>query len=218
MSTPHSGSAVTASRRPSLRRAGRTLLAGLLAGAHTGALVGAVAGQSSAAADPQRVISRDVVFTLTNHNDTSVPCLADGEDHTVAARLVGPREEVLGHAGSTRIHVLVHDAGTGGWFWNLQGQRRYDYAGRLAKRGETSLILDRLGFDASPLADGRATCLGAQATMLHQVVQLLIWILPGREAVRLLLAVRLSVGERIFGMSMMILNHQKGISHRSQLE
>lgn len=171
MSTPHSGSAILSSRHPSLRRAGRTLLAGLLAGALTGALVGAVAGQSSAAADPQRVISRDVVFTLTNHNDTSVPCLADGEDHTVAGRLVGPREEVLGHAGSTRVHVLVHDAGTGGWFWNLQGQRRYDYAGRLAKRGETSLILDRLGFDASPLADGRATCLGAQATMLHQVVQ-----------------------------------------------
>ncbi|CAM3696299.1 hypothetical protein NOMA109596_07490 [Nocardioides marinus] len=170
MSTPHPGSSrIAPSRRD--RRTGRTLLAGLVVGALTGALLGAVAGQSSAAPDPQRVISRDVVFTLNNHNDTSVPCLADGAVHTVAGRLVGPREEVLGHAGSTRINVLVHDAGTGGWFWNLQGARRYDYAGQLARHGETSLILDRLGFDASPLADGRGTCLGAQATMLHQVVQ-----------------------------------------------
>ncbi|MAO82138.1 hypothetical protein [uncultured Nocardioides sp.] len=170
MSSPSRRSSLPASPRRG-PRAGRTLLAGLLAGALTGALLGAVAGQSSAAPDPQRVISRDVVFTLNNHNDTSVPCLADGEVHTVAGRLVGPREEVLGHAGSTRINVLVHDAGTGGWFWNLRGAQRYDYAGQLARRGETSLILDRLGFDASPLADGRATCLGAQATMLHQVVQ-----------------------------------------------
>lgn len=149
----------------------RTLLAGLLVGALSGALLGAVAGQGSAAGAEQPVISRDVVFTLTNTNDTDVPCLADGAAYTVSGRLVGPRQEVLGQAGSTRINVLVHDAGTGGWFWNLTSTPRFDYAGSLAARGETSLVLDRLGFDASPLADGNATCLGAQATMLHQVVQ-----------------------------------------------
>lgn len=162
-------------RTPHRSRVARTLLVGLLAGALSGALVGAVAGQSAAAGagsqtDRQPVITRDVVFTLTNTNDTDVPCLADGSTYTVAGRLVGPRDEVLGRAGSTRINVLVHDAGTGGWFWNL-GSGRHDYAGRLAAQGETSLVLDRLGFDASPLSDGRSTCLGAQATMLHQVVQ-----------------------------------------------
>lgn len=149
----------------------KVVLAGLLVGALSGALLGAVAGQGVAAGGQQPVISRDVVFTLTNTNDTDVPCLADGATYSVAGRLVGPREEVLGHAGSTRINVLVHDAGTGGWFWNLASSPRHDYAGRLAAQGETSLVLDRLGFDASPLADGNATCLGAQATMLHQVVQ-----------------------------------------------
>lgn len=162
-------------RTPHRQRVTRTLLVGLLAGALSGALVGAVAGQSTAAGTEQRderqpVITRDVVFTLTNTNDTDVACAADGSTYTVAGRLVGPQDEVLGRAGSTRINVLVHDAGTGGWFWNL-GSGRHDYAGRLAARGETSLVLDRLGFDASPLADGRSTCLGAQATMLHQVVQ-----------------------------------------------
>lgn len=162
-------------RTPHRSRVARTLLVGLLAGALSGALVGAVAGQSTAAGaerrgDRQPVITRDVVFTLTNTNDTDVPCVADRSTYTVAGRLVGPRDEVLGRAGSTRINVLVHDAGTGGWFWNL-GSGRHDYAGRLAAQGETSLVLDRLGFDASPLSDGRSTCLGAQATMLHQVVQ-----------------------------------------------
>lgn len=154
-------------------RAARTLVSGLLVGALTGALLGAMAGSTTAAegstADP--VIRRDVVFSLVNHNDTSVPCAADGATYTVSGTLVGPRSEVLGHAGSTRVNVLVHDAGTGGWFWDLPSAPRFDYAGRLADRGETSLVLDRLGFDASPLADGRSTCLGAQATMLHQVVQ-----------------------------------------------
>jgi pimeloyl-ACP methyl ester carboxylesterase len=163
-------------RTPHRSRVARTLLVGLLAGAVSGALVGAVAGQSTAAeagprGERQPVITRDVVFTLTNTNDTDVPCLADGSTYSVAGRLVGPRDEVLGRAGSTRINVLVHDAGTGGWFWNLESSPRHDYAGRLAAQGETSLVLDRLGFDASPLADGRSTCLGAQATMLHQVVQ-----------------------------------------------
>lgn len=153
----------------------RTLLAGLLVGALTGALAGAVVGQAAGApgdSSPRgrEVISRAVVLTVTNHNETSALCPADGEEHRLVGRLVGPRDEVLGHAGSTRVNVLVHDAGTGGWFWRMP-QRRLDYAGRLAARGETSLVLDRLGFGGSDLDDGRATCLGAQATILHQVVQ-----------------------------------------------
>lgn len=164
--------------RTSPTRVARTLVSGLLVGALTGAVLGAVAGRTVAAEDRpadrprgEQVIRRDVVFTLTNTNDTSVPCLADRATYTVAGTLVGPRDEVLGHAGSTRINILVHDAGTGGWFWDLPGVPGSSYAGRLADRGETSLVLDRLGFDASPLADGNSTCLGAQATMLHQVVQ-----------------------------------------------
>ena len=70
--------------------------------------------------------------------------------------------------------MLVHDLGTGGWFWNLRTHPAYDCATRLAERGETSLVLDRLGYGASRLADGNATCLGAQVDMLHQVVQHLV--------------------------------------------
>lgn len=118
-----------------------------------------------------KVRSRSVSFEVVNTNETSVACEGDNRNYTVRGRLVGPRQVVNGYAGATRFNVLVHDAGTGGWFWNLSRHPRYDYATQLAKQGETSLVLDRLGYDRSPLGNGRATCLGAQATMLKQVIQ-----------------------------------------------
>lgn len=170
-----------------LRRAA-TSLAGLclvaLAGgsltvpatAADGADAGSPATASRTAEAPAKqarrtVATRGVEFTLTNVNETFVACAADGEEYQVRGRLVGPRRAVLGKAGVIRVNVLVHDAGTGAWFWNLKSAPGVDYATKLARKGETSLVLDRLGYDRSPLADGDATCLGAQAQMLHQVVQ-----------------------------------------------
>ncbi|MBC9732427.1 alpha/beta hydrolase [Nocardioides marmotae] len=123
------------------------------------------------AAKAAKVANRSVVFDLRNLNQTSALCLPGGGAHLVRGRLVGPRRDVNDAPGRLRVNVLVHDAGTGGWFWNLRQAPRFDYATQLARRGETSLVLDRLGYDRSPLANGNATCLGAQATMLHQVVQ-----------------------------------------------
>ncbi len=60
----------------------------------------------------------------------------------------------------------------GGSFWEVATDGgRVDYASRLGARGQLSLVLDRLGYDGSPLRDGDATCLGAQAQIVHQVVQ-----------------------------------------------
>lgn len=119
----------------------------------------------------KRVANRPVAFEVSNTNETSALCLADNRPHVLRGRLVGPRSKVSGSAGRLRVNVLVHDAGTGAWFWNLRQTPAFDYATQLARRGETSLVLDRLGYDRSPLANGNATCLGAHATMLHQVVQ-----------------------------------------------
>jgi hypothetical protein len=135
------------------------------------ALVVAPATPASAAPPSPTVLSRQVVFEVENTNATSVLCVPDNQSYRLRGRLVGPRRDILGHGGPLRVNVLVHDVGTGSWFWNLHGHPAYDYATQLAKRGETSLVLDRLGYGASPLADGDATCLGAQADMLHQVVQ-----------------------------------------------
>jgi len=131
---------------------------------------------SASAAKPskhrgERVVSRAVVIPVRNTDATSAPCVADGRTYELRGRLVGTRDAVRGRAGAQRMNLLVHDFGTGGWFWHLRERPAYDYATRLAERGELSLVLDRLGYDGSPLADGRDTCLGAQADLLHQVVQ-----------------------------------------------
>jgi len=135
-----------------------------------GALLVAPAPAPATAARPP-VVSRQVVFELENTNATSVLCLPDDQTYEVRARLVGPRRAVEGRSGPIRVNVLVHDLAAGSWFWRMPGHPAYDYARKLARAGETSLVLDRLGYGASPLADGDATCLGAQADMLHQVVQ-----------------------------------------------
>ena len=134
-------------------------------------LLTAPATGASAPRSEVRVESRGVVFEVENTNATSVLCLPDNQSYELRGRMVGSTRDLDGLGGSTRVNVLVHDIGTGAWFWNLRGKPSYHYATRLAEQGETVLVLDRLGYGASPLEDGNATCLGAQADMLHQVVQ-----------------------------------------------
>jgi hypothetical protein len=137
----------------------------------TGTALGALpASPASASGSGSEVVTRAVTIEVENTNNTPVACLADNQSYVLHARLVGPRRDVLG-ANVPRMNVLVHDLATGGWFWNLTRHPAYDYAGNLARAGETSLVLDRLGYGASRLPQGNATCLGAQADMLHQVVQ-----------------------------------------------
>jgi len=128
-----------------------------------------VAPSTASAADPD-VTSVDVTFAVRNVNRTLVVCPADGKTYVLRGQLVGPASSL---DGSTigRVNVLVHDITAGAWFWRMPGHGEYDYAGQLARSGEVSLVIDRLGYDGSPLADGNATCLGAHADMLHQVVE-----------------------------------------------
>lgn len=143
-----------------------TLLGGILASLPASPATAATPVARSGA----DVVTRRVLVAVENTNATPVACTPDNKSYVLHARLVGPRHEVLG-ANVPRMDVLVHDLATGSWFWNLRRHPAYDYATRLAHAGETSLVLDRLGYGASKLAQGNATCLGAQADMLHQVVQ-----------------------------------------------
>ena len=107
----------------------------------------------------RRVASSRVAFDLANTNNSSVLCVPqpDGKAYPVRGRLVGPRAVFDGRVAVVTVNVLVHDAGTGAWFFNLRSNPTYDYATRLAERGQTSLVLDRLGYGRSPLADGDDT-------------------------------------------------------------
>lgn len=155
-------------------------LAGALLVVPTAPASAAPAAAAPAAATPRvaakpatKVRSRAVEFELGNSYDSTIPCLPlpDGKLHPVRGRLIGPKRVLDGHAGATTFNVLVHDSGTGGWFFNLKDNPAYDYATQLAKQGQTSLVFDRLGFGRSPLKNGNATCVDAQVFMLDQVVQ-----------------------------------------------
>jgi hypothetical protein len=147
-----------------------TVLSALLGGTLTGLAPGASASAAAERTRP-RIVSRAVVFDVENTNRTSTLCVPDDKSYHLRGRLVGSRRALEGLAGARRVNVLVHDLSAGSWFWRMPGHPRYDYARHLAARGEVSLVLDRLGYGASRLPDGSGTCLGAQADMLHQVVQ-----------------------------------------------
>src|SRR5262245_4343517 len=103
-------------------RLGKHVVVGLSVLASAALALGLTPSATGAATPAQRanaVISRAVVLEVENHNETAVACLPDDESYRLHARLVGPRSEVLG-ADADRINVLVHDATTGGWFWNLR--------------------------------------------------------------------------------------------------
>jgi len=159
-----------------VRRPFRTFLASLagstalLAGALTTLPAGPATADRGTTDSGTDVVSRSVLIAVENTNATPVACTPDQKSYVLHARLVGPRRELLS-ADVPTMNVLVHDLATGSWFWHLRHHPAYDYAGRLADAGQTSLVLDRLGYGASRLPEGNATCLGAQADMLHQVVQ-----------------------------------------------
>lgn len=97
-----------------------------------------------------------LTFPVTNTNSTPLACTADGASYTLRARLVGPTR-VLADRQVQRVNLLVHDFTAGRWFWSMPGHPGYDYAAALARAGEVTIAIDRLGYDGSPLPDGTAT-------------------------------------------------------------
>lgn len=118
---------------------------------------------------PPRVASVPVSFEVENVNRSLLPCATNGERYLLRGRLVGPRR-LMQRAEVPVVTVYVHDFTTGAWFWRFP-DRRYDHVGNLARGGHVSLVLDRLGYADHHDVEGTATCLGAQADMVHQVVQ-----------------------------------------------
>lgn len=122
-----------------------------------------MAGSASAA-----VHVRSVSFTARDVNRTLVPCRGDGALHTIRGQLVLPDGPV-----PSSVTLYLHGLGYGGWFWHFTSVGGYDYATAQAAAGHASLIIDRLGYGDSDRPDGNSSCVGAQATIAHQVVQAL---------------------------------------------
>jgi pimeloyl-ACP methyl ester carboxylesterase len=115
------------------------------------------------------VTSIPVTFTVVNNNATAIPCIPDnpdGKTYTVTGSLILPPG-----ATPAGVTLYVHGLGEAHWFWNFSAVRGYDYAGAVAAAGHASVVIDRLGYGTSSIPPGAATCVGSQATILHEIVQ-----------------------------------------------
>lgn len=124
-------------------------------------------GPVAASAQPA-VVDVPVSFTVDNVNRTLSPCASDGRRYVLRGHLTAPVTELRGP--DRTVTLYVHGTNTGEWIWRLPGEHG-SYVRELAARGHASLTIDRLGYGASPLPDGFATCSGAQADMTNQVIR-----------------------------------------------
>ena len=118
------------------------------------------------------VVERQVVFDVANGNTSGVPCTSNGSPYQVHGTLVTPPSDLAGTKAAA-VTVYLHGFNVAGWMWNFKAIDGYDYAAAMARRGHVSLVLDRLGYLPSGQPDGMQTCFGAEADILHQIVQLL---------------------------------------------
>lgn len=112
-----------------------------------------------------------ISFQVQNVNRSKVPCPADGATYTVRGHLVAPASAAV---NASTVTLYLHGLGLGEFFWNFSdfgNAPGYHYADTLAQAGQTSVIVDRLGYGASDKPPGTQICLGSQADIAHQEVQ-----------------------------------------------
>lgn len=110
-----------------------------------------------------------ISFRVRNVNRSKVSCASDGRTYTVRGHLVAPRHTVSSrHAGAATLYL--HGLSFGEFFWNYQGARGYNYAVNQARRGNASVVIDRIGYVSSDKPNGYRVCVGSRADMAHQMV------------------------------------------------
>lgn len=125
---------------------------------------------SAAPAGARGPVELPVSFRVTNANTTSVPCPvpADGRGYTVRGHITAPRG--VAAKGPRAITLYLTGFDTGEWNWRFRAVRGYDWPARMARRGQTSLTLDMLGYGASGRPQGNGVCIGSQAAITHQII------------------------------------------------
>lgn len=116
------------------------------------------------------VTSREVSFQVRNTNTTALACTSDGATYTVRGHITGPRSKKRAKPG---VALYLHGLGLGEWLWNFKPVKSYGHAREMARRGYTSVTVDRLGYGASDKPLGTGSCIGSQADVAHQIVQAL---------------------------------------------
>ena len=142
------------------------------------ALLATISAQQFAASAHRLVGEREgravdtyqVSFRVTNSVTPGLPCPSDGAEYEIKGTIAGPHSDLKTHKAET-ITLLLHGFSTGSFQWYLTDVPGYSHIREMAALGQTSLTIDRLGYDASGHPNGFLTCYGAAANMAHQIVQ-----------------------------------------------
>ena len=110
-----------------------------------------------------------VAFEVENVNRTSVPCQPDGKRYTIAGHLMAPRSALETGRGVT---VFLHGIEISDAYFRYRGVPGYDFQAELAELGHATIVVDRLGHGESGLPPAGASCVGSQADIAHQLVDL----------------------------------------------
>ncbi|MET8825872.1 alpha/beta hydrolase [Streptomyces sp. NPDC004610] len=143
---------------------------------NTGSAPAAPAAETAPLLPAAEVIDLPVEFEVVNRNRTASQCTSDGKPYTLRGHLTAPRSlletAAEGGDGAPAVTLYVHGTNTGEWVWRLDPPGpRAGLTHELARRGHASVSIDRLGYGASDIPDGFASCSGAHADMAHQIVQ-----------------------------------------------
>jgi hypothetical protein len=113
------------------------------------------------------IIDLPVRFTVRNTNRSKVPCATDGGTYQVRGHLTAPRTTLAREVPTATLYL--HGAGTGEWYWR-NDVAGFHYTEELARRGQISVTIDRLGYGTSDQPNGYGLCVGGQADITHQIM------------------------------------------------
>lgn len=137
-------------------------------GAAALALISIVLGSVAATAAVGRLA---VEFEVVNRNGSALSCASDGATYSLRGEIVGPAEALAAPPVNFGATLYLHEFSFGAFFWNFDAAPGYDWARALAEVGHTSVVIDRLGYDASDHPLGSAVCFGSHADIVAQVVR-----------------------------------------------
>jgi pimeloyl-ACP methyl ester carboxylesterase len=128
-------------------------------------------GSAHAADVPAGVVEHPVTFRVVNSNSSGLPCPSDGLSYEIHGLLTGPRS-AFEQGTPPPVSLYLHGFSFGGkWLWSFKAVDGYDWDGEMAKRGQVSLSIDRLGYEESGHPEGHLTCIGSAADQTHQIIQ-----------------------------------------------
>jgi len=115
------------------------------------------------------VIDVPIQFVVRNVNRSAAPCATDGRTYTVRGHLTAPAD-VAGTAASRSVSLYQHGLEAGEWYWRLDVPG-YHHTEEMARRGQASVTIDRLGYGNSDRPNGLALCLGGEADITAQIIE-----------------------------------------------